>query len=130
MALYTTDTHSLVWHFTSSSKLSQRARDCFGEVESGFSTAFVPVIVMAEVFHIARKKRIDFDYYEFLHKIIISPNYLLHPFDCEILAKLGELEALSELHDQIIVATTMLTSSVLITKDANITNSGLVEVIW
>lgn len=127
MALYTTDTHSLVWHFTRSPMLSEKAKKCFMEIDSGYSTAYVSVIVLAEAYYIARKKKISFDYQELLDRIITSPNYFLYPFDYEILAKLGELELLTELHDQVIVATALLTHSILITKDEAITNSGLGE---
>ncbi len=130
MAIYTIDTHSLVWHFTRSPILSQKEKQCFLEVESGYSSAYVPVIVMAEAYYIARKKKISFDYQKLLDRIITSPNYFLYPFDYEILAKLGELENLTELHDQVIVATALLTHSILITKDEVITDSGLVRVIW
>ena len=130
MALYTTDTHSLVWHFTRSPMLSQKAKKCFLEVESGYGSAYVPVIVMAEAYYITRKKKIIFNYNELLDQIITSPNYFLYPFDYEILAKLGELELLTELHDQVIVATALLTHSILITKDEAISNSSLVRVIW
>ena len=130
MALYTTDTHSLIWHFTKSPMLGKNAKKCLAEIESGLSSTYVPIIVMAETFHIARKRKVDCDYENLLHRIIVSPNYFLHPFDYDILVKLVDLNMLSELHDQIIVATAMVTSSILITKDKDIANSGLVKVIW
>lgn len=39
-------------------------------------------------------------------------------------------QAIPELHDRIIAATALLTSSTLISKDQAITSSGLVKTIW
>ncbi|MFQ5863689.1 MAG: type II toxin-antitoxin system VapC family toxin [bacterium] len=130
MPHYTIDAHPLIWHFTNSTKLSPKAKECIEEIEQGKSAGIIPSIVMAESFYVASKKRINFDYNDLLDKIILSPNYLLYPLDADILFKLGQMHPITELHDQIIVATALITESKLITKDKDIENSKVVDVIW
>lgn len=130
MLSYTTDTHSLVWHFTDSVKLGKKAKQSFALAERGKALIYVPTIVMAEIFFITRKKHIVFDYSNFLNNVTASPNYALYPLDTQLLFKLPELESAGDLHDQIIVAVAKLTSSSLITKDREIVESGVVDVVW
>lgn len=130
MERFVADTHSLVWYFTKAISLSETARSCFKRSENNEAIIFVPTIVLAEALFISEKKRIAFDYEDFTINILASTNYSVYPFDFEILSKLKTLRAIPELHDRIITATALLTSSTLITKDQAITSSGLVKTIW
>lgn len=50
--------------------------------------------------------------------------------DFAIIKTLPQTHPLTELHDQIIVATAMTYEAKILTKDGPITDSGLVETIW
>ncbi|MBI5216712.1 MAG: PIN domain-containing protein [Ignavibacteriae bacterium] len=100
------------------------------EADAGLTQIIVPTIVLSEVLMIGEKKRITFDYGEFLSNLVTSENYTIHPFDFDILLQMRRLEAIPELHDRIIVATALITESALITKDREIISSGIVQTFW
>ena len=59
---FITDTHALLWHFTNSPKISQRAKGIFAKCEKGECVIFIPSIVIAECLSIFDKKKIIFDF--------------------------------------------------------------------
>ena len=59
---FVADTHALIWWFTDSPKLSQKASQIFEQCERGESIIFVPSIVVAELLSIFDKKRIAFNF--------------------------------------------------------------------
>lgn len=130
MDRYVIDTHSLVWYFTKSVSLSEKAKNCFKQCENNEATIIIPTIVLAESLYISEKKKISFNYESFITGIFASTNYSIHPFDFEVLLELPKLTQIPEIHDRIIVATALLTSSTLITKDRAIISSALVRTIW
>jgi len=130
MERFTSDTHSLVWFFTKSPNLSPAARECFVKSEREEALIIVPTIVLAETLYIKEKRKLIFDYDALIRTLRSSSNYVFYSFDFEVLRKLETLQRIPELHDRIITATALLTSSILITKDRLITESGVVETIW
>ncbi len=54
-----TDTHALLWWFTDSPKLSEKATALFEKCESGEIIIFIPSIVVAEALSVFDKKRIS-----------------------------------------------------------------------
>jgi hypothetical protein len=64
-----------------------------------------------------------------------DPRITIVPLDRTIIDLSLNLTAITEMHDRLIVATTLSLSStgdpaVLLTRDANIINSGLVPIVW
>jgi len=59
---FVTDTHALLWWFTSSPKISQTASEIFEKNEKGENVISIPTIVVAEALSIFDKKRISFDF--------------------------------------------------------------------
>ena len=130
MKHYTVDTHALIWYFAELPFISRNAESCMMEADAGLAQIIVPTIVLSEVLMIGEKKRINFDYEEFLSNLVTSENYNIYPFDFDVLLQMRKLEAIPELHDRIIVATALITESILITKDREIVSSGIVQTIW
>ena len=75
-----------------------------------------------------KHKKIELNFLELLRKIEISRNFVPISFDFSVLKLLPE--ELDDIHDQIIVATAKLLNAKLITKDKEIRESKLVEVVW
>ena len=127
---YVTDTHSLIWYLTEDKKLGKNALPIFNDADNGKEIIIVPTIVLAEIISICEKKKVELKIKGVLDKIKNSLNYIPYNLDMETLEKVISVKNISEIHDRIITAISLLTNAKLITKDKEIINSKLVEVIW
>lgn len=128
--MYVADAHALGWHLTDDPRLGRDAARVFESSESGECLILLPTIVLAELFHIGRKKRISLDFAELLRKIEERGNFVVIGLDLPVLRKLPETHPLTELHDQIIVATALLYEAKVLTRNGPIGNCGLVDTVW
>ena len=127
---FLTDTHALLWHFTNSPNISQKAKEIFDKSEEGECVIFIPSIVIAECLSIFDKKKITFDFKALFNQIKRSDNYAIIPLDHKVLLKMVEITDVSELHDKIIVATAKLIKVPLITKDSFLSNLKTISTLW
>jgi len=126
---YVVDTHSLVWYFTESPRLSKKALKVFEKTrEEG--AIIIPTVVLAEIMHIARKGRINMSFADTIKRIEESENFEIAPLDLDILKTADEIEYGLEMHDRLIVATALFFDVPLITRDEVIRDSGVCTVIW
>jgi predicted nucleic acid-binding protein len=126
---YVTDTHALVWHLTVDKRLGADARLVFERAEAAEVVVIVPTVVLAEVLHIARNKRITITFQETLARIEKSSNYEVALLDLPTLKAADTITADLELHDRLIVATAQLANAPLLTKYTVIQAADLVSVI-
>ncbi len=127
---YVTDTHSLIWYLAEDKKLGKKAFSLFEKADDGKATIIIPTIVLAEIISICEKKKVELRVKEIFGRIKDSLNYIPYNLDMETLESVITIKGVPEIHDKIIVATSLLTDSILITKDEEIINSGIVETIW
>ena len=127
---YVADTHSLLWWFTDSPKISRKASEIFKKCEEGENVIFIPSIVIAELLSIFDKKRISFDFKNLFKKIHTSENFVLLALDYPILQKMVALKEVPELHDKIIISTAKYLNLPLITKDNSLRNLTSIKTIW
>lgn len=126
---YVTDTHSLVWYFTGSSRLSKKALKTFEKtVKEG--SIIVPTVVLAEIMHISGKKRIKMSFAETIRRIQNSENFKIAPLDLDILNMADKIGYDLEMHDRLIVATALCFEVPIITRDGEIKESGICKVVW
>lgn len=126
---YVPDTHALVWYFTSDKRLSKKAFRAFEEtIREGL--IIVPAMVLAEVMYIAKKGRVQLSFAETLEKIENYENFEISPLNADILRVADNLVIDMEMHDKLIVATTLYFDATLITKDQQIKDSKIVQTIW
>jgi len=126
---YISDTHSLVWYFTDDLRLSRKAFEAFENcIKEG--TIIIPTIVLAELMFIADKGKISLSFEETLDKIEYYKNFQIAPLDIDILKIANKIKISLEMHDKLIIATTIYLGATLITKDKHIRNSGLCSTIW
>jgi len=128
--IHVADTHALVWFLEGDRRLSRRAREALSDTRVDI---VIPTIVLAEVADLYNKDRIDVNVDEVLASVARAARSTIYPLDLPVVqhfpSGLG-------IHDAIIVATaltlrdTLHESVAAVTKDAEITASGLVEVIW
>src|SRR3990172_13347885 len=115
---YCLDTHPLVWYFIGQKTLSNNAKKVLDEIFSGKATGIISSIVLLETFHISLKKK-SFIFTKFLKKLR-HPNIIIIPLDKVVLSACFKLSADLDIHDRIIVATSVVNNCVLITKDDNL----------
>ena len=127
---YVTDTHALVWRLTDDGRLGASARRVFEQAEDGQTVIVIPAIVLAELLHIARGKRIALTFRETLERIEESSNYEVAPLNLPTLRAADAIVADLELHDRLVLATAQLVDAPLLTKDAAIQATGLVHIVW
>ncbi len=128
--MYVTDAHGFLWFLTNDEKLGNKAKGIFRACDKGKETIVVPSIVLLECMYVCEKKRIDFEFRELMRKIQGSTNYPIYPLDEEVILECQNIDTINEAHDRIIVATAKLLNARLITKDAIIVNSAVIETIW
>ena len=119
----------LIWHLEESEKLSTDAKEAFMRVDSGASYGAVPTIVLAELVFIAEKRRTNLAPSQVIADLGTNPNFALIPFTLPVLEEMIRIPTL-ELHDRIIVATTLALGGRLVTADRDIRRSGYVDCIW
>lgn len=125
-----TDTHPLLWHFTSSPKLSPKAKKIFDQCEKGECIIFIPSIVIAECLSIFDRKKIPFNFKTLFNRIQEGENYIIIPLDYKVILQMAETKEVTELHDKIIVATSRLLEVPLITKDRVLHTLKNITTVW
>lgn len=123
------DTHALAWYFADDPSLGSNALTIL-ESLSEKKVLAVPTIVLAELMYIAKKGRIDLNFSETLNLIDTHSHITIVPLDKKILITADALSCNLEMHDRLIVATTMVLDGLLLTKDAMIVDSGLCNIEW
>lgn len=133
MPAYATDTHSLVYYFTRHhKKLSRRALQTFERAERGEVFVYVPAVVLWEI------SRLELDgdiilkepFEDWCQALLAQPCFECVPLDEKIIAISRQFRLNRDLFDAAIVATAKLKDVPLITRDAEITDSGLVDIWW
>jgi PIN domain nuclease of toxin-antitoxin system len=124
------DTHALVWFLEGSPRLSTAAKHALDDTAA---QVVVPTIVLAEITFLYARNRISIDLPLVLSHIASAANVLVYPLDGIVVE---HLPTTLNIHDAIIVGTGCVFRDILgeptavITKDADITASQLVQVIW
>ena len=130
---YVLDTHALVWHLEGNPKLGPRARQV---LEDPSSQMILPVIVLAEACWAIEHNRVNItSVLDLLRLVDADPRLAVVPLDYAIVSLTTTLASVGEMHDRQIVATALRLINqgeqvAILTKDANITSSGLAPVIW
>lgn len=130
LPIYVTDTHSLIWYLLNSSKLSYEANKAFEEVETGRAQLIIPAIVIAEIIYLIKRVKIEAELDALIQKIQKSDNFQISPLSINILLSMKNQKNILEMHDSLIVCEALVHSAKNITKDKEIINSKLVDVVW
>ncbi len=125
----TLDTHAFIWYLDKSlnNKLSPKALKAIKEAEDSY-TVYLPIIVLMEVLYLIEKGRVNLSFHKLLLNLEESVNYEIVPFDTRLL-KIAETIKGLEVHDRLILATAILTGSLLISNDKEIHAKGI-KVVW
>ena len=130
MRILVPDSHALIWYLTDDTRLGEAAGAEMDRVGNSF---VIPTIVLAEIRRLCSKGRITEDAHVGVRRLRHARNCRVHPFDEHVLDRMPDA---LEIHDAIIVGTALALQDTgadevaLITNDRQITESGLVQVIW
>lgn len=125
---YTADTHAFAYYLAD--KLPESADLIFREAERGLCTIFLPSIAVVELIYVFEATRSENKIWKMFEKINLTPSFSIYPLDESVLRKLPDTH-IPELHDRIIVATSLLLEvNAVVTKDRQIKKSRMVKTIW
>lgn len=130
---YVLDTHTLIWYLESNPRLGARAKTL---IDDPASDLVLPIIALAEaVFIVERGKTSIPNSRTLLERVDADARIAIYPPDRAVLDKTLELDGIPEMHDRQIAATALLLAdqghtSLLITKDTDLTASPAVETVW
>ena len=130
MKLYVADTHALFWYFIASPLLGAQAQAAFDEGKQGQALIYIPAIVLAELYFLNEKKQHAIDYSATFALLIESAQFVLLPFEPIDTLEFDRDNAVSDIHDRIIVGVARRVNATLLTHDAQIAGSGVVETVW
>ena len=124
------DTHALFFYLTKSNKLNIGAKVVFDRFDKGEVILFVPWIVIAELFWVAKKFTPSLDFSAEFQKLRNHPKVVFIELDTEQVLNFPKLDKVTEMHDRIIVGVAYKFGIPLITRDHNIKESRYVSTIW
>jgi PIN domain nuclease of toxin-antitoxin system len=130
MDTYVVDTHALAWFVSEDKRLSPKAEQILSQAEAGEVQVLIPTLVLAELTHIAQKKRVAVTIEELLEKIERGDGFTIVSFDFSIFQTMLQLPENWDIHDRIIAATASYYQAILITRDEMLRDSSEVKTVW
>ena len=130
MNFYVTDTHALFWYLINSRSLGAAASETFDEADNRQALIYIPAIVLAELYFLNEKKQSPVDFRMQYQRFEQSAQFILLPFFPATLLDFDLCNSIMEMHDRMIVADARRLNAPLITRDREITSSGLVQTVW
>ncbi len=112
--------------------MSKAALQAFTDAEMGNAYVYVPAMVLLETAILQRHGRIDLKggFLRWTKSVLRNSGFGVAPLEPEVINASVEYSFNKDPFDRVIVATASELAFPLITKDSNITDSGLVEILW
>jgi len=131
---YVADTHAILWHLFDPHRLGVAARAAFDDTEEGAASIFLPAVVVAEMIMVVQRQRLPgvalpqlLDQFAIMRS---SVNYVLLPLLPDTVIASHALDQIPDIFDRLVVAQALQMNLPLITRDATITGSGVLVVVW
>ncbi|OGQ23272.1 MAG: hypothetical protein A2138_13480 [Deltaproteobacteria bacterium RBG_16_71_12] len=124
------DTHACIFALVAPHRLGRRARAAMRRVEQGRETAWIPAVVLAEVALLRELRRIDIGHADVRDALEEIPSLRFLPLDLPQLDEFVAAGAIREAFDRLIIAAARSVGAKLVTRDARIQESGLVQTVW
>ena len=127
-----TDTHPLLFHASGGKRLGRRAAAHFEACEQRRSITYVPVAVIWEISLLSRVGRIDLrgSLRDFFDDLFGNPAYQPLDLTPEQVYLADAVQPNNDPFDALICAAARSLSLPLISRDAAIQDSGLVQILW
>jgi PIN domain nuclease of toxin-antitoxin system len=130
--VYVTDTHPLVWYATNRhANLSWKALSAFNGASRDEALIYIPSFVFWEIALLLKVGRISLKegYGDWADHLVAQPGFDIAPFSVEVTSE-AYTYPFSDPFDAVITATAKVMELALITRDHDITDSGLVDIHW
>jgi PIN domain nuclease of toxin-antitoxin system len=114
---YVVDTHALAWFIGDDKRLSSRVEQILDRAEVGEVQVLIPTLVLAELTHLAQRRRIAVTIEDLLNQIRKGNGFTVVAFDFAIFQMMLTLPNDWDIHDRIIAATARFYQVVLMTRD-------------
>jgi PIN domain nuclease of toxin-antitoxin system len=124
------DTHALIWYLSKPKRLGRAAARRLRLADSGRCEVLIPAVVPVELTLLREAGRSVVGPAEVEALSRIQPAFRLVPLDIEQALDFGHLAGLGDPFDRLVVACARTSSVPLVTADARIHESALVDVIW
>jgi PIN domain nuclease of toxin-antitoxin system len=127
-----TDTHPLLFHAAASRRLGKRAAAVFEAAERRVAVVYVPVVVLWECGSLALAGRVDLgrSLHEFCTELFSNPAYQPLDLTPEQVYDADVSRPNRDPFDALVCAAARHLNLPLVSRDADIRASGLVDVIW
>ena len=127
-----TDTHPLLFHAAGSARLGKRAAKVFAAAEQRSAIVYVPVVVIWECSLLARLGRVDLrrPLREFFVDLFTNPAYQPLDLTPDQIYLADEGRPNNDPFDALVCAAARHLGLPLVTRDADIQESKLVQFIW
>jgi PIN domain nuclease of toxin-antitoxin system len=130
MKAYILDTHAFVWWVSKPARLGKEARSVLGGVDAGRARAWIPSIVGVELTLLGEAGRLKLGVAELEAATKRNDEVRILVHDLAQASEFAFLRSLTDPFDRMVVAAARATDLPLITADATIASSGLVDVVW
>lgn len=130
---YIIDTHTLILFLEGNNRLGIKAKSILSNPKSEL---ILPAIALAEAVWIVERGKTSIPSVNDLLTVInADPRITIYPLDQAVINQTLNILSINEMHDLQIVATVLLLQNqeemvALLSCDLNITESGLITVIW
>jgi len=126
---YLADTVTIVRHFAKTGKIGKAAKQILKDADNGKNTIFISIISIVEILYLSERNKIPIDFEEVRDKIIPLDYDKIVDLDFDIVETAKTIRGL-ELHDRLIVSTSLFLNIPILTSDKIIKESDHVVTIW
>jgi PIN domain nuclease of toxin-antitoxin system len=130
MARFVLDTHACVYALSMPKKLGRRARAVLKRVASGNDEAWIPAAVVAEICLLRELGRIGFGLPEIRTLFEEASSIRFLPLEFDQLDDFSSIGVIRDPFDRLIISAARTLRAKLITRDEEIQEAGLVQVVW
>jgi len=123
------DTVAIVRHFANVGKIGKAAKLILQDADSGKNTILISIISIVEILYLSERNKIPLEFEDVRRKLLPLDNYRIVDLDFDIVETAKTVQGL-ELHDRLIVSTSLSLKVPILTSDQIIKDSGQVDVIW
>jgi PIN domain nuclease of toxin-antitoxin system len=131
---YAADTHALIWHLMGDSRLGAAGKTAFNEADAGRAIIYISAISLIEIVLLAERGKVPPNVLPttFGRIGIAGGSYVVVPVGIPVVVAFQGIarSSIPEMPDRLIAATAVSLSTLLITRDHAIVNSGVVPTIW
>lgn len=127
---YITDTNALYWYLTVDKRLSRDVSDVYSAAEDGQTQIVISAMSIAELYWVNRKWKGMLDFSQVYRDIKNRPEFMIVPLEADDVLDFDRDSSIPEMHDRIIVGLARRLNAPLLSSDSEITESGIVRVVW